>query len=111
MAKLTVRSGKHISTDVGLSDAFTVQAVDDAGNSVLFDFDPREWLAEWELLRQANLPAGASYSRLLTICASPFDVRFLANASGGRFWEFTVFDIPTRTDRKITEWLMSAFHP
>jgi hypothetical protein len=102
MKSFTVEPGNHISPDVGLSDEFTVRGVDDAGNAILFDFEPREWLAEWEVVRRANLPVGATYSRLLLCCASRFHVHFQTNGDGERFWEFTVFDILSRTDRKLT---------
>lgn len=102
MQTLTVQRGKHISPDTGLSSVFTVQAVDDAGGAVLFDFEPREWLDEWEMLRRANLPPGASYARTLTVCASRFEVRFLTDSAGERFWRFTVFDIPSRSNRNLT---------
>lgn len=102
MKPLKVRPGEYVSSDVGLSDEFIVEAVDDAGNDVLFDFEPREWLAEWEIVSQANLPAGASYEKILLVCGVPFRVHFRSAAHGKRYWEFTVFDIPTRTNRKLT---------
>ena len=102
MKTFKVQAGKHISPDVGLSDEFTVEAVDDAGNAVLFDFEPREWLAEWETVRRAKLSAGDFYSNYLIVCGVQFRVHFPTNADGKRHWEFTVFDIPTRTDRKLT---------
>lgn len=102
MRNLKVQPGKYIVSDVGLSDEFTVETVDDDGNDILFDFEPREWLAEWEDVVRAKLAAGASYSRVLTVCGSPFSVDFLTSAEGERCWEFTVFDITSRTDRKLT---------
>lgn len=102
MKTLKVRPGKLVSSDFGLSDEFIVEAVDDDGNDVLFDFEPREWLAEWEIVSQKKLPSGASYANRLLVCGVPFRVHFRSAADGERYWEFTVFDIPTRTDRKLT---------
>jgi hypothetical protein len=102
MDRFKLRPGEYVSPDVGLSDMFTVKAVDDEGNDITFDFEPREWLAEWETLYRARLPSGASYSNILTVCGSLFSVRFLNRAEDERYWQFTVFDISTRTDRKLT---------
>lgn len=102
MQSIVVQPGKHISPDVGLSDIFTVRALDDAGDAVLFDLEPREWLAEFEIVRLAQLPAGATYSRLLSLGGSRFIVRFSENAEGTRFWKFTLFDISRRRECILT---------
>ena len=102
MKAFKVQPGIYVSPDSGLSDDFIIETLDDAGIEVQFHVEPREWLAEWELVFRAKLPAGASYSNLLLVSAARFHVHFLSGRDGKRHYEFTVFDVPTRSDRKVT---------
>jgi hypothetical protein len=102
MKNFVVQPGEYISPDSGLSDDFVIETLDDTGNPIQFRVEPREWLAEWEIVSRASLPSGASYSNLLLISAAPFDVHFLSGKDGNRRYEFSVFDYLTRSKRKVT---------
>jgi len=102
MKSFDVQPGEHVSPDVGLSDDLVVSAIDDAGEEVIFHIEPREWLEEWEFVSSAKLPSGAAYARQLVVSGEWFRVEVFGDPDHSRHYRFTVFDVPSRTNRTIS---------